>query len=95
MEVFHCNPSFYIILEPGTNGDEVLSCANQLLREEHHITKTTLQVESYQQIMDECGPCQEPERVGVLQGILPKFLFWPKRKAPVSCRSDVSREPLN
>ena len=65
--------------EPGVNGDEVLSRANLLLKEEHSITQTTLQVEGYQQVMDECGPCQEPERTGVLHGLIPSFLRRKKR----------------
>lgn len=67
-------PHLSISTEPGANSDGVLARASKMLKEQHQIMQTTLQVEGYQEVMDDCHTCQEAERTGVLHGLIPGFL---------------------
>ena len=61
------------IPEPEANSDEVLNKANAMLQSKHSITQSTLQVEGYQQVMGECGTCQEPQRTSFFHSLVSSF----------------------
>ena len=59
------------VTEPGADTDEVLERAGSMLKLRHSITQSTLQVEGYKQVMNECGTCQEPERPSFFSSLVP------------------------
>ena len=71
--------------EQDADSDEVLSEASNLLKQQHHITQTTLQLEGHQGVMDDCTDCQESERTGVLYNLTPQCLrkFLRRQQPPV------------
>ncbi|KAL5509444.1 hypothetical protein EMCRGX_G004822 [Ephydatia muelleri] len=48
----------HLALEPGVNYQDVLDAANAMLKTNHGIEQTTLQVEEYRVAMDTCCTCQ-------------------------------------
>ncbi|KAL5509440.1 hypothetical protein EMCRGX_G004816 [Ephydatia muelleri] len=48
----------HLALEPGVNYQDVLDAANAMLKTNHGIEQTTLQVEEYRVAMDTCRTCQ-------------------------------------
>ncbi len=72
--VFRVLLLLFVFTEPDADSDVVLREANTMLQTKHGITQSTLQVEGYQDAMDECGTCREPERKSFLQSLVPSFL---------------------
>ena len=54
--------SAHLAVEHGTNSQDVLDKASKILKEKHNIVHSTLQVEEYRNLMDDCGTCQERKR---------------------------------
>ena len=58
--------------ESTANHQTVLNEASQMLKERYNITSTTLQVEDYHDLMEECGACQETDKTDFCD-----FTCWP------------------
>ncbi|KAL5509432.1 hypothetical protein EMCRGX_G004806 [Ephydatia muelleri] len=62
----------HLALEPGVNYQDVLDAANAMLKTNHGIEQTTLQVEEYRIAMDTCHTCQNVvvKRPSLLENIV-------------------------
>ena len=58
----------HLAIELETNGQQVLEKASKMLKENHNIIHSTLQVEEYHELMNDCGTCQEVKK---------KSMCWP------------------
>lgn len=67
--VLCCLPS-----EPGYGNQEVLEQASEVLKDKYGIHQTTLQVENYSEVMEECCTCQSTNKPPPRQ--LSSLLFW-------------------
>ena len=57
-------------LAPRTDSQPVLMEASRMLQEKYGFAHTTLQVEYYQDEMDNCGPCQRKSGAGRVGSLL-------------------------
>ena len=48
----------HLTIEPGMNTQEVLDKASKMLKDNHNIVHSTLQVEDHHDLMDDCDACQ-------------------------------------
>ena len=53
------HPLTLSLTEPGSDSQEVLDNASQMLKKEHHFAHTTLQVENYRTNMADCRGCSD------------------------------------
>ena len=52
-----------VLLDPSRNAQDILKEASTKIREKYNIYEMTLQVEEFQEDMDECTQCQDsPEK---------------------------------
>ena len=63
----------YTHTESNADHQTVLDNASKMLRKEHNITSTTLQVEHHDDLMEECGTCQETDKTNFCWP-----LWWPQ-----------------
>eukprot|EP00731_Ephydatia_muelleri_P013414 Em0007g724a len=65
----------HLALEPGVNYQDVLDAANAMLKTNHGIEQTTLQVEEYRIAMDTCHTCQNVvvKRPSLLENIVRRW----------------------
>ncbi len=54
--------SAHLTIEPGVNVQKILDKAIGMLKENHDILYTTLQVEDYNELMNNCDVCQERKK---------------------------------
>lgn len=62
LENFDVTISFFFCIDPGYDSLAVLNSAQEMLRREHSISRTTIQVELYNEaVMSACETCQHPQ----------------------------------
>ncbi len=53
--------SAHLTVEPGINTQDILDEANRMVKETHDIAHTTLQVEDFTDLMNDCNTCQQKQ----------------------------------
>lgn len=53
--------SVHLAIEQDASAEDILSLANQMVREKYNIDQTTVQVERWQPVMENCHSCKVPE----------------------------------
>lgn len=53
--------SVHLVIESDVDNQEILKRCNSILRNKYKIDKTTIQLEKYDELMDDCNDCKLPE----------------------------------